>query len=127
VGEAGLGPASFLLVPASLLAIRVVSGGGGIRTPEGPNGPLRFSRLISFGSTMPSQARCATQRATVRWIPNLGASIEPPKRNVEPEEVAKMPRRAGCTNAVARVRRPRGGAAGVPGTQTVDSVYRAIS
>ena len=44
VGEAGFLPASLLLVPASLLAIRVVSGGGGIRTPEGPNGPLRFSR-----------------------------------------------------------------------------------
>jgi hypothetical protein len=30
VGEAGLTPASLLLDPASLLAIRVVSGGGGI-------------------------------------------------------------------------------------------------
>jgi hypothetical protein len=66
VGEAGLAPASVLLDPASLQPIRVVSGGGGIRTPEGPNGPLRFSRLISFGSTMRSDAGCATQRATVR-------------------------------------------------------------
>jgi hypothetical protein len=36
VGEAGLRPASLLLDPASLLAMRVVSGGGGIRTPEAP-------------------------------------------------------------------------------------------
>jgi hypothetical protein len=39
VGEAGLTPASLLLDPASLQPIRVVSGGGGIRTLEGPNGP----------------------------------------------------------------------------------------
>jgi hypothetical protein len=39
VGEAGLRPASVLLNPASLQPIRVVSGGGGIRTLEGPNGP----------------------------------------------------------------------------------------
>src|SRR5215208_2741455 len=38
-GEAGLTPASLLLDPASLQPIRVVSGGGGIRTLEGPNGP----------------------------------------------------------------------------------------
>jgi hypothetical protein len=66
VGEAGLRPASVLLDPASLLVIRVVSGGGGIRTPEGPIGPLRFSRPQAFGSTMRSDAACATQRATVR-------------------------------------------------------------
>ena len=65
VGEAGLRPASVLLDPASLLAIRVVSGGGGIRTPEGPNGPLRFSRPQAFGSTTRPGGRCATQRATV--------------------------------------------------------------
>jgi hypothetical protein len=65
VGEAGFLPASLLLAPASLLAIRVVSGGGGIRTPEGPNGPLRFSRPHAFGSTIRSEAGCATQRATV--------------------------------------------------------------
>jgi hypothetical protein len=47
-------------------------GRGGIRTREGPNGPLRFSRLISFGSTMRSDAGCATQRATVvRYTPSL--------------------------------------------------------
>jgi hypothetical protein len=38
-GEAGSRPASLLLDPASLPGIRVVSGGGGIRTLEGPNGP----------------------------------------------------------------------------------------
>jgi hypothetical protein len=65
-GRGGLEARLSLLDPASLLAIRVVSGGGGIRTPEGPNGPLRFSRLHAFGSTMRPQARCATQRATVR-------------------------------------------------------------
>src|SRR5215218_1894670 len=57
VGEAGLTPASVLLDPASLQPIRVVSGGGGIRTPEGPNGPLRFSRPQAFSSTMLAEAR----------------------------------------------------------------------
>jgi hypothetical protein len=41
--------------------------GGGIRTLAGRNRPERFSRLILFRSTMPSQAWCATQRATVRF------------------------------------------------------------
>jgi hypothetical protein len=40
-------------------------GGGGIRTLEGPNGPLRFSRPHAFRSTMRPEDRCATQRATV--------------------------------------------------------------
>jgi hypothetical protein len=65
VGEAGSRPASFLLDPASLQPIRVVSGGGGIRTPRDLNGPLRFSRPHTFGSTMRAGARCATKRATV--------------------------------------------------------------
>src|SRR5215207_5566513 len=43
-GRGGLEARLSLLDPAWLLAIQVVSGGGGIRTPEGPNGPLRFSR-----------------------------------------------------------------------------------
>jgi hypothetical protein len=65
VGEAGSRPVSFLLDPASWQGFQVVSGGGGIRTPEGPNGPLRFSRLRLFGSTMRAEAGCATQRAIV--------------------------------------------------------------
>src|SRR5215207_2806924 len=65
-GRGGLEARLSLLDPASLLAIQVVNGGGGIRTPEGPNGPLRFSRLIVFRSTMRAQAWCATQCATVR-------------------------------------------------------------
>jgi hypothetical protein len=66
VGEAGLRPASLCLILHRCWRFRL-SGGGGIRTPEGPNGPLRFSRPQAFRSAMRPEALCATQRATVRF------------------------------------------------------------
>jgi hypothetical protein len=45
-------------------------GGGGIRTLEPPV-TVNASRLLSFGSTMRADARCATHRATVvRYTPS---------------------------------------------------------
>jgi hypothetical protein len=66
VGEAGLRPASLCLIPHRCRRFGLSAEGEGFEPPEGPNGPLRFSRLISFRSTMRPDARCATQRATVR-------------------------------------------------------------
>src|SRR5215218_11076755 len=48
-GEAGLTPASLLLDPASLAGIRVVSGGGGIRTLEPPVTVNGFRDRIEYG------------------------------------------------------------------------------
>jgi hypothetical protein len=47
VGEAGLRPASLCLILHRCWRFRL-SGGGGIRTPEGPNGPCDFRDLKHF-------------------------------------------------------------------------------
>jgi hypothetical protein len=79
-GRGGLEARLSFLDPASLLAIRVVSGGGGIRTPEGPNGPLRFSRPPAEGLFAGSFAvvrQCVRQ---LRVWPMLRAQIPPSRR-----------------------------------------------
>jgi hypothetical protein len=78
VGEAGLTPASLLLDPASLQPIRVVSGGGGIRTLEGPNGSSDFRDCACLAQPCVLRSGARHNARQFWWVPALRASRERP-------------------------------------------------
>ena len=77
VGEAGLRPASLCLIPLRCWRFRLSAEGEGFEPPRDLTAPCGFRDCTHFAPTMPADAWCATQRATVL----VGAGPSAPRGN----------------------------------------------